>query len=383
MTREIRIGYEPDAGDPRTLRIAIRRGRRDWLRFFVRSSGPPLLAGGEALLCFGLLPALELGCRLRIDAPVDSELLAGVADVQQLVAGWTPGCRPVEIRAAGQAAAESRGTGGGLFFSGGVDSAYSLVTRRAELDGLVTIIGCDVQLDDRANADRLVGIARRAAAATGLESVVIETDLPRVMHRYLGWIEYHGSALAGIRHLLCDRFRRMFVAASCEAETAWECPWGSHPGLDPRLGTAAAPIEIDGLVVRMDKIRRLLAEPRLLADLRVCHHGGVNCGTCSKCVFARHALAVLGAEHAGFPGGSIPLGPFAAAATGDRSELRALRAAAVAVGGHESLVAALDRAMEAGGRRETSLSSSLRTQQRMRRLRHRVRFLVDGWLAAA
>jgi len=200
-----------------------------------------------------------------------------------------------------------------------------IAIRRAELDGLVTIIGCDVRLDDRANADRLVGIAGRAAVETGLESVVVETDLPRVMHRYLGWIEYHGSALAGIRHLLRDRFRRMFVAASCEAETAWECPWGSHPGLDPRLGTAATPIEIDGLVLRMDKIRRLLAEPRLLADLRVCYHGGANCGTCSKCVFVRHALAVLGTEHAGFPGGSIPLGPFPA---GDLAVVIAANAAA-------------------------------------------------------
>ena len=383
MTRELRIGYEPDAGDPQTLRIAMRSGRREVLRFFVRSSGPPLHAGGEALLCFGLLPALELGCRLRIDAPVDSGLLASVADVQQLVAGWTPGCRPVEIIATGQGVAAPRGIGAGLFFSGGVDSAYSLVTRRPELDGLVTIVGCDVELDDRTKAGRLVGIAGRAAAATGLESVVIETDLPRRMHRYLGWIEYHGSALAGIRHLFRERFCRMFVAASCEAETAWECPWGSHPGLDPRLGTAAASIEIDGMVPRIDKIRRLLAEPRLLADLRVCYHGGDNCGTCSKCVFTRHALAVLDAEHAGFPGGSIPLGPFSAGDTGDRAELRALRAAAVAAGGHESLVSALDRAMAAGERRANSLNSRLRTRQRVRRLRHRFRFLVDGLRVAA
>lgn len=149
------------------------------------------------------------------------------------------------------------------------------------------------------------------------------------MHPYLGWIEYHGSALAGIRHLLADRFETMLVAASCDEATAWECPWGSHPGIDPQLGTAAARIAIDGQVVRFDKIARLVSEPSLLRDLRVCYHGGPNCGTCRKCVFTRHCLAVLGVDSPpSFPNGPLPAGPFAARDVGDRDELVALRGAA-------------------------------------------------------
>jgi hypothetical protein len=86
----------------------------------------------------------------------------------------------------------------------------------------------------------------------------------------------------------------MRVAASADAETMWDIPWGSLPGLDPRLGTAGAPIQLDGLVTRSEKIARVLEEPVLLEHLRVCYHGGPNCGVCDKCVLTRICCDVLG-----------------------------------------------------------------------------------------
>lgn len=380
MTRELSLAFEPSP-DPREVRIVIRLDGVPWLRSFVRSSGPALRESGDALLAIGMLPAIELGCSLRIEAPVDRGLLAGIDDVQRLVAGWTPGCRPAAIHAEVADSTYPDGRGQGLFFSAGVDSSYSLAMNREHLDGLVTVIGCDVDVADAAGAARLAGIARRVAAAHGVEAIVLETDLPARMRRYLGWIEYHGSALAGLRHLLANRFATMRVAASADAATMWQEPWGSHPGLDPRLGTTGATIVLDGTVTRPEKIARILDEPVLLEHLRVCYHGGPNCGRCTKCVVTRICLDVLGR---GRPMPSFPAerpalaaAPLTVTDTSVRNDRLVLRAAAVAAGGHDRLVALLDAAIERFDRRRPSIAERLQFKERLRVARHRWRFRRD------
>ncbi len=380
MPHQITLRYEPSR-DPREVRIAFLLNRRPWLGCFVRSSGPPLRPCGEALLCMGLLPAIELACDLRIEEPVDRTLLAAVDDVQRMVAGWTPGCHPVRIVAPTRDAKYPNGRGHGLFFSGGVDSSYSLAVNRNQLDGIVTLLGCDISLADRETADWLAGLSRRVAMAMGVESIIVETDLPEQMHRYLGWIEYHGSALAGIRHLFGDRFASMRVAASVDEATKWSLPWGSHPGIDPRLGTADATILLDGLVTRPEKLARLLAEPVLLENLRVCYHGGPNCGKCSKCLSTWVCLDVLGGGQPvpSFPPGRPPLNPAALAIpdTSVRNDRLGLRAEAIRAGGHETLVAMIDAAVAAFDLRRPTLAERYQLKGLMRVARHRWRLARD------
>jgi hypothetical protein len=377
MSQEIGIHFESSA-DPRVVRLVMTRDGRPWLRSFVRSSGPALRPGGDALLCFGLLPAIELGCRLRIDAPVDGGLLASSAAVQRMVAGWTPGCSPVAVTAQTADSTYPAARGHGVFFSAGVDSSYSLATNRDQLDGLVTVIGCDIDLADHERTAWLTENVRHVAEAYRLEPIVLETDLPARMHPYLGWIEYHGSMLAGLRHLLADRFATMRVAASADEATMWDLPWGSHPGLDPQLGTAAAPILLDGLVSRPEKIARVLEEPVLLEHLRVCYHGGPNCGVCEKCVLTRICLAVLGGGRRvpSFPGEPPPFDTRALriADTSVRNDRIVLRAAAVRAGGHERLIAAIDAAVADFDRRRPTLAERLQLKERLRVWRHRRRF---------
>lgn len=381
MSQCIVIRYEPSP-DPREVRIALLRDGRPWLQAFVRSSSVPLKATGDALLCFGLLPALEVGCDLVVESPVDRGLMASSQRVQSLVAGWTPGCRPVAVTAPLCDTDYGEPRGHGLFFSAGVDSSYSLAMNKHVLDGLVTLIGCDVAVTDRDRAGWLSGIAHRVAAAYGLEPIVLETDLPSRIHPYLGWIDYHGSALAGFRHLLADRFATMRIAASADAATIWQLPWGSHPGIDPRLGTQRAAILLDGTVARPEKIARLLDETTLLDELRVCYHGGKNCGSCTKCVLTRLSIEVLGRGRRApsFPPG-MPAPIDHALWIADecvRNDRLVLRAAAVAAGKYDSLVTRIDRAVAEFDRRQTSLVSrfwrSLHVKERLRRRRHRRRF---------
>jgi len=379
VTTEIGIAYEPSA-DERVVRIVLKRRGRPWLRSFIRSSGPPLRPSGDALLCFGLLPAMELGCRLRVEAPVDHGLLSASHAVQPLVAGWSPGCRPVDLIASPVDSSYPSQRGHGAFYSGGVDSAYTLATHRSELDGIVTVIGCDIPLTDEERVAWLSDTTTRVAAAYGIDPIVIETDLAVRMHPYLGWIEYHGSMLAGLRHLLADRFATMRVAASVDAATMWTIPWGSHPGIDPQLGTAGAPILLDGFVTRPEKIARLLREPVLLEHLRVCFHGGPNCGTCEKCAMTRICLDVLDGMRAiaSFPGPPPPLNgkTLHVSDTSVRNDRLTLRQAALRAGGQDRLIAAIDAAVAAFDRRRPSLLERLRVGERLRLARHRMRFAL-------
>jgi hypothetical protein len=240
------------------------------------------------------------------------------------------------------------------------------------------VIGCDVDLADHERVAWLAENVRQVGEAYRLEPIVLETDLPARMHPFLGWIEYHGSMLAGLRHLLADRFATMRVAASADEATMWDLPWGSHPGLDPQLGTAAAPILLDGLVSRPEKIARVLEEPVLLEHLRVCYHGGPNCGACEKCVLTRICLDVLGGGRRvpSFPGEPPPFDTrtLHIADTSVRNDRIVLRAAAVRAGGHERLVAGIDAAVAEFDRRRPTLAERLQLKERLRVWRHRRRF---------
>lgn len=378
--RDITVRYV-DTGAPQEVRIAFLCGGRPWIDCFVKSSGPAMRRCGNALLCMGLLPALELNCDLRIDSPVDPDLLARVDAVQRLVASWTPGCKPVRISAPTGTDTYPVDRGLGLFFSGGVDSAYSLAVNRSRLAGIVTLIGCDIPVTNKLLGAWLAGISKHVAKMYGLESIIIETNLPKQMHPYIGWIEYHGSALAGIRHLLADHFSEMLVAASVDEPSLWDVAWGSHPGIDQQLGTAGATITLDGLVTRPQKLARILQEPELLRELRVCYDGGPNCGKCQKCLSTWICLDVLGGGRPlpSFPARRPPLNRAALAVcdVSVRNDMLSLRESAIRLGGHGTLVAAIDAAVAEFERRRPTLAERLRLKQWMRRARHRRRFAWD------
>ncbi len=271
---------------------------RPWFDAYVKTNGYRLSENPDALLCFGLVPSLELGTTLNIPYFIDDGLLKRSRQVQELISSWTPVCRPIEVKtlaATGRPIEERQSHAApGLFFSGGVDSAYSLAMNQANNKFLISIIGCDFALTESEKVDHLINNVTAVAEDFGQQVIFLETDLPTKMQRYLGWIEYHGSALAGFRHLLTPHITEMRVASSVDERGGWEIPWGSHPGIDPRLGTQANPIYLDGLCLRVNKIKHLADSDSLLRHLRVCYHGGENCGRCSKCIFTWWCLRIHG-----------------------------------------------------------------------------------------
>lgn len=296
MTAPLGLSFLPQT-DMTEVSVRVTAGPRAFgvARFRCRS-GQALTPNADALFALGLYPASELGAALQIEGAVDAGLMARADAITAHYADWWRGCRRVPVVA--EAAAPRRpaaGRGAAVFFSGGVDSSYSLLETKGRITAVITLLGLDVPLSDRAETQRLEDMAHRTAAAQGLEAVVIETDMAQVFHPVASWLEHHGSAMAAVGHLLTGRFDRIIIASSGD-EMAWHSPWGSHPAVDPLFGSDLLAVEHHGLVARFDKIARVARDAPMMVGLRVCNKSRRNCGQCDKCTFAMRAIEVAGAE---------------------------------------------------------------------------------------
>jgi len=142
-------------------------------------AGPP--SGEPWLVALAPLAAL-LGEPLHITAPVDPRLLGGLRELLHLWRSWDARCQVVPLgcrEPRPSAAAEGeRARGRGAFFSGGVDSFFTVVRASdpeargaaAPLDGLVAVHGFDVPLANGEASRRMQASLGDAAGSLGWTS---------------------------------------------------------------------------------------------------------------------------------------------------------------------------------------------------------------------
>jgi hypothetical protein len=261
-----------------------------------------LAASPEAAACLVAYPCLATGRPLRFSGQQPGEsFLASVRGATGLMAGWW-GLAPLETMVAPDCppppADPPRAKGTALFFSGGLDSYYSLF-HFPGIDTLVFITGYDARLANRAAADRMIAEFRALAASRGQRLVTVSTNLRD--HPLLGaqrWVRYCGTPQVVVAHLLAREASTFVVSSSHHGSHRF--PWGSHPDLDWRWGNDRVAIEHFGIECwRGDKLVALADQPLVHATLRVCYPvpaEGRNCGHCEKCVRTRLHY------HVGLPG---------------------------------------------------------------------------------
>jgi hypothetical protein len=271
---------------------------------------------GDAFVTACWIPALRFGeRRIAVDRPVCPRLVDGLRTAAAIFHNWEaaiPDAPAIEaVRSAAAPVAPSQAA---MFFTGGLDSLFLLHENRktvprdhpASFRRAIWAAGLDFSAAPPAPGSTaapapdpadpgLVELCRRA----GAEPVAVSTNLLDLDHDFssLGryWI---GAALSAIAHLMSARI------ASASIASGWDVtrlvPWGTHPFLDPRYGSAAVAIRHENAGVgRLEKLTRLAAEwPEALARIVVCNYRPVrprpNCGRCYKCVETRTALAAIG-----------------------------------------------------------------------------------------
>jgi hypothetical protein len=291
---EIGLGRPGDDGE---VRYALSIAGRPYEVFF-RSSDVALYPGVEPLLVLALLPAMRVGADLLPAQPISEDFSVNLVRFMEIFGRWFKDFSKVHILG-------ERGVPGrprtnarvGAFFSGGVDSFYTLLKHQNEITDLVYVHGFDVRLKDHVRRKAVSDMCRAVADRLGKGLVEVETNAPSMARPYSEWgMHAHGAVLACIGHLLSSEFRKIYIASSYHQDTLF--PWGSHPDTDPLLGSQEVTFIHDGCEAhRAEKIEATCEHEIVMDHLRVCWEnveGTYNCGECEKCLRTMISLYAIG-----------------------------------------------------------------------------------------
>ncbi len=268
---------------------------------FVASEG----VGREVdfLLPLTLHAAMVTGSHLKLPGLVSSRLFSAVPQIQDTFRLWSTKHKranfqrvPVDVEVRNGPA--DRASGVACFFSGGVDSFYTLLKHRDEITHLILVHGFDISLKDRAIRAQASHMAREVAREMDKPLLEVETDLRSFLDPLVDWNMYHGAALASVALLFQHRFHKVLIAAT--HSYADPMPWGSHPLLDPLWSTELTEIEHEGCeATRVEKAAYISENELAMKWLRVCWenpNSAYNCGSCEKCLRTMVNLRAAGAQ---------------------------------------------------------------------------------------
>lgn len=271
-------------------------------RLNVESTASRHSVGSEAFFVAALVVGMKRGVSLRLEQPVSPRLLQAADGIQDIFHAWDRSFRRVNVVAQPRPVYnEPSARRVGCFFSGGVDSFFTLIQHREEIDSLIFVHGFDVRLQDTDVWARVSGPIRAAAAELGKPLIELRTNIQQFSDGIVDWNLYHGSAMASVAHSLGPMFYKVYIPATHTYERLR--PWGSHPLVDPLWSTEALEIAHDGCEAsRNQKIRTLATCETALKYLRVCYNNrqpgwrqAYNCGHCEKCLRTQINLYLAGA----------------------------------------------------------------------------------------
>lgn len=256
---------------------------------------------GAAAAAFYLLPALRMGKRMVLEAPVPAGMGDSLAVLQEVHGNWYPDhyreAHRVACREVAPLSELPARQGKASFFSGGVDSTHSVLRHKADLSHLIFVVGFDIDVDNKPLAEEVTAAMRAASDDIGIPLLHVETDLRKFSEGLVWWgSHYCGAAMAGVGYLIAPLVRSVLIPGTM----TWSAPgpFGTHPLTDEMWSTGALAFEHDGCdTPRIEKFRAIGAREEGLKHLRVCWKNpgnAYNCGKCEKCLRAMANLRALG-----------------------------------------------------------------------------------------
>ena len=272
-------------------------GRRHDIYF--RAPERALAGGADAFLAVALLPAMRVGAPLHIDGAVSRRILEHMPTFQGLMANWFHDFHEIAIQA-GIAAPppQAQPAGVACFFSGGIDSFYTVLKHQAEITHLVFVHGFDILLGNDVLRSKISLALRQAASELGKPLLEVETNVRSLFDAYADW-EYHvhGTALASVA-LALSGFKKVYIASGHSYIRL--VPMGSHPLITPLWSSEQMDLVHDGCEAnRWEKFDRIAGQETVQRWLRVCwrnSEGSYNCGVCNKCLLVRALIRAGGME---------------------------------------------------------------------------------------
>lgn len=266
-----------------------------------RSSHGPLAEDASPFAIVALVPAMRLGLPLRVAAPVSHVLLEQLDQAQDLIVSWLPDTHKITIEATATptpSRPDSPERSAGCFFSGGVDSTYTVLTRREHIDHLLFVHGFDIALSNATLRRTVAAAIRQEARALGKPVIEVETNARDLLSVYIkDWSLGIGPAAASIGYLLSPFLHTVYMASGVDYSVK---PYAEqYQRWYQAYNTAHMRIADDGReATRLQKVALLAQNDTALRWLRVCYenpHDVYNCGHCPKCLHTMLSLQLVGA----------------------------------------------------------------------------------------
>lgn len=235
---------------------------------------------------------------LRIHACGSAVTCENARKLAEIWASWMPErFSAIEVSFDGETApSQGQRTGRDLcFYSGGVDSTYSLMNRhRIGLkQSLLTVHGMDYAFGDDQRFAELMKKTSPFAQLVSEDWIQVQTNAYQVYDRYkINTPTSHVThifALTGVAFLFSQIFSNIIIAADYRLDQQFAVwPWGSNSATNPLFSSGTTSLTTHGDdVTRAEKMATLHTSPEALASLSFCvdyGHRPHNCGVCSKCM---------------------------------------------------------------------------------------------------
>lgn len=292
---EIRVTNIADQGH--LIQSEYQTGSENHQVYF-RCDNTVLTTNNEAFIALGFPYGLKNGGTIRAEGDISQQFLSSAPTMLDIYTVWFPTLKRFDIQGVKPVTKiKEQGQGVGVFFTGGMDSFYTLLKYRNEITHLVYVHGFDIKLDQTWHRQQTSEMLHRVASGFNVRLIEIETNLRSFTDQYLHWTLAHGSAFACIGHLLAPGLRRLYISASNTYDMLH--PWGTHPMLDPLWSSELIEFFHAGCeATRIDKAKKIAESEVALHNLRVCwknQEGSYNCGRCEKCLRTMINLHIAGA----------------------------------------------------------------------------------------
>jgi hypothetical protein len=213
----------------------------------------------------------------------------------------------IKVEAEKSLGSTSVGNRTGTFFSGGVDSLYTLLhhedapnaARAERIDDLITIFGIfsrERQLVEQKQGTPMRMHMDAIAQRFNKRRIEVHTNLYRTrFSRTNSLLHSHGCVLAAAALAMGKRYSRILIPSSTSYNALTHL--GSHPLTDRLFSTTATRFISDGCrFSRYEKTAYLTTRDHDLSSLQVCSRDPElrNCAKCAKCVRTMLILGSLG-----------------------------------------------------------------------------------------
>ncbi len=302
------VGPSPDNPDACRVSVGIlleKTGKELGIWFDVpRNREAQVTSGGNAWLTLMMPIAMADGEDITLELPVDPHLLENIRGMMAAWHGWFPELREAEIQAPTMPAHRPPPGRRAMFFSGGVDSFFTLLRHHPETTGcgdgpvdmLVFVEGFDLPVSAREETAQARRDMQLVAGEFGKTLLIASTNLRELDTPYKhNWILAHGCAMATVMHLLESDVTDVLISSSRRYSHLAQI--GTHPLTDPLLSSRRLRFIHDGASFsRTEKIAQVGRSEAALRFLRVCYESRQykNCSRCPKCLLTMAAIDAVG-----------------------------------------------------------------------------------------